>query len=323
MSSRNLARVLPAAVCVLCAFNAHAQSYPLRPVRLIVAFAPGGSTDLVARLIAQKLGERLQKSVVVDNRAGGNTTIGTELAARATPDGHTLLFGTPATVIVPLLSKAATYDAVRDFAPVSLVSVSPNGLLVHPGVAAHTVKELIALAKGRPGKINFASSGSGSGQHLSGELFKSMAGIDIVHIPYKGAGPALIDLIAGRVDFMITSLIGNVDHVNTGRLRILATTGAKRTAAMPQVPTMIEAGVAGFDVSVWQAFFAPVHTPRAIIDILNAHLGVIARSREVLERTSAQGIELQAGTPDELGAMVHAEVARWSKVIRETGTRVE
>jgi tripartite-type tricarboxylate transporter receptor subunit TctC len=322
---KSLFSLLCAAVAALASLYAvAAQPYPAKPIRIVVAYAPGGSTDIAARLIADEL---MQQNpgwrIVIDNRAGGGTIIGTETVARATPDGYTFLYATNAMVINTVLQEKVPYDAVRDFAPVSLVITQPLGVLVGPKLKVGTMKDLIAQAKASPGKLNFASSGNGSLQHIAGEMLKNNAGLNIVHVPYKGAGPAMIDLLAGNVDFMITSLLGTSEHIKAGRLKLLATTGAKRSAATPDTPTVAESGLPGYEAISWQGLVAPAKTDRAIIDRMNATLKKAAGSKKLEDKVAENGMELKASAPETLRDLIVSEQKKYAGIVKRTKAKVE
>ena len=302
----------------------HAQNYPARPLRLIVPTAPGGGTDFTGRLVAAKLSETMGQQVVVENRGGGGGSVGADNAAKATADGYTLLLGSIATHAVnPALYKKLPYDHLKDFAPVSLIGTVPNALVVHPSVPVKSMQEFITYAKANPGKINYGSSGVGSPPHLSMELLRSMTGINLVHVPYKGAGPALADLLGGQVQAMCTSLAGLINFVKSGRVRALGVTTAKRNPQLPDVPTIVESGVPGYDVTIWYAVFAPVATPKAIVDKLNAEMVKALNSSEMKERMALQGMDPAPSTPAELTAFVKAESAKWAKVAKDSGATAE
>ena len=302
----------------------HAQNYPARPLRLIVPTAPGGGTDFTGRLVAAKLSETMGQQVVVENRGGGGGSVGADNAAKATADGYTLLLGSIATHAVnPALYKKLPYDHLKDFAPVSLIGTVPNALVVHPSVPVKSMQEFITYAKANPGKINYGSSGVGSPPHLSMELLRSITGINLVHVPYKGAGPALADLLGGQVQAMCTSLAGLINFVKSGRVRALGVTTAKRNPQLPDVPTIVESGVPGYDVTIWYAVFAPVATPKAIVDKLNAEMVKALNSSEMKERMALQGMDPAPSTPAELTAFVKAESAKWAKVAKDSGATAE
>lgn len=296
------------------------QAYPTKPIRMICPFPPGGTTDVVARLVAQKLTEAWKEQVIVDNRTGAGGIIGTELAAKSPADGYTVLLGSITTHAVnPALYKKLNFDPVKDFTPVSLVVSSPQLLAVHPSVPAKSVKDLIALAKSKPGQLNYASAGVGTSPHLTFELFKSMAGIDVVHVPYKGTGPAITELIAGQVQMMITGVVALMPHVKSGKLRGLGVTSAKRVAALPDLPTVAESGVPTFDVSSWFGVFLPANTPKPIVTKMNQEIRKIVEIPDVRQRLISLGADPATNTPEEFAAYVKSEMARWGKVVRDTG----
>lgn len=300
-----------------------AQSYPSRPVRIIVPFAPGGGTDIFGRTLAVRLSEALGQPVLVENRPGGNTLIGAELAARAAPDGYTLLLSTNGTVAInPSLYKKLPYDPVKDYAPVSLLGVGPNVLVVHPSLPARSAKELIALAKANPGKLSYASSGVGGAPHLAGELFKHMAQVDLVHVPYKGAAPATTDLLGGQVQVMFAGLGPAIGHIRVNKLRGIAVASAKRSAALPTLPTLAET-LKGFEASSWFALFAPAATPHDVIAKLNAEIGKVMARKDVHDPLMAQGYEPATGTPADLAELLAKDIARWSDVIKRAGITAE
>ena len=300
----------------------HAETYPTKPIRLIVPFPPGGTTDTVARLMAQKIGEAWGQQVVVDNRPGAGGTIGTELAAKAPGDGYTILMGSITTHAVnPALYKKLGFDPIKDFIPVSLIVSSPQLLAVHPSVPATTTQEFIALAKSKPGQLNYASAGSGTSPHLTFELFKSIAGIDLVHIPYKGTGPAITELVGGQVQAMITGVVALMPHVKAGKLRALAVTSAKRVDALPAIPTLQEAGLKNFDVSSWFGFFVPAGTSKAVVNKLNSEVLAVLAKPEVRKRLISQGADPAGNSPAEFEKYVKSEMERWGKVVRATGAR--
>lgn len=317
-------RAIVAAVCafgVACVSHAvaghAAEGFPARALRLVVPFPPGGSVDIVARTVAEKLGERLGQTVVVDNRGGANGNIGAELVARAVPDGHTLLMGNIGTHgINPALYAKAGFDPIRDFAPVSLVSTGPLIITVHPGVAATTVTEFAALARARPGHIHYAAAAASA--HLAGELFRNMAGIDVVHVPYKGGGAALTDLIAGRVHLFYSSIITAQPQIRAGRVRALAVTSLRRSRAAPDVPTVDESGYRGYEATGWNGLLAPAATPRGVVTRLSAELGAVLQSDDARERLFMQGgAEVAPSSPDAFAAFIRAELKKWANVARQ------
>lgn len=294
-----------------------ADPYPTKPIRLITPAPPGGATDIMARSLAQKLAEALGQQVVVDNRGGGGTIIATQLTARAVADGHTLLLANAAFGTNPALIKDLPYDTLRDFAPVTLVADSPLVFVAHPTLNVSNIKELIAAAKARPGQINYGSSTPGTGGHLSVEMLKWMAGIDLVHIPYKGAGPAVTALLAGEVPLMCTSPLPTLPHIKSGKLKALAMTGRARSRALPEVPTVAEAGLAGFQSSLWYALMAPAGTPTAVMQRLNHETTRIVRLPAVSEQLLAQGADPIGNSPQELATFLRADIERWKKLVRE------
>ena len=302
---------------------AHAQGYPSRPVRLIVPTSPGGGTDISARMIAPKLAEYLGQQIVVDNRPGASTMIGVELVARAAPDGYTLLMGISSLAIAPYIQTKVPYDAVKDFAPVSQVVVLSNLMVSHPSLPARAVKELVAFARTRPGQINFAAGSVGSNPHLAMELFLSMTGLKMVHVPYKGQGPALIDLMAGHVSLSMANMLSALPHVKNGRLRAIGVTGAKRASIAPGIPTIAEAGVPGYEVVQWFGVLAPAHTPRDIIARLHAGIVRVVQDPAIRERFSSDGAETVGSTPEEFAAVIRADLSKWSKVIKDAGIKRE
>jgi len=314
--------------CALAALaisaSALAQGYPAKPVRMIVAYPPGGGTDIVGRVVAQKLGESLGQSVVVENRGGASGNIGTELAARAAPDGYTILMGNVAPNAINVsLFKNLPFDPVADFVPVSLVASTPNILVVHPSTPARTVKEVIALAKAKPGTLNFASAGVGSSSHLAGELFRILAGADIVHVPYKGAGPAMVDVLSGQVQLYFATMPAAMPHVKSGKLAPVAVTSSRRSQALPDLPTTAEAGVPGYEASTWYGVLAPAHTPAAVIARLHENIVRILAVSETRARLADQGFEPVGSSPEEFGAYIKSEIAKWEKVIGDAGIRPE
>lgn len=298
-----------------------AQQYPTRPVRLIIPYPPGGPTDFVGRIVAQKLSQSLGQQVVVDNRPGAGTIIGSELVARAAPDGHTLLFGTGGgTFLTPLMLPNVPYDPHRDFAPVNMLVVSPQVLVAHPSVAAKSVSELVALAKAKPGALNFASVGTGTSPHLGGELFQSLTGTKLVHVPYKGTALAMTDLIGGQVHLMFTSMPTVLAHIKAGRLRLLGTGGTKRSAVIPDTP-MIAETVPGFELVTWYGIFAPAGTPNSIVRRLNGEIAKALADPDSNARLAAQGLEPNSMTPEELRRYTQQEVVRWSRLIKAAGIK--
>lgn len=315
---------LIAGLAVCAASGALAQSYPAKPLRFVVPFAAGGGSDLVARTVAAKLTEALGQPVVVDNRAGAAGSIGADIAAKSPPDGHTLLLGSNGPLAInPSLYAKLPYDASRDFAPVSLVTIMPFVLVVHPALPVRTVKELIALAKSKPGQLNYGSPGNGSTTHLANELLKSMTGTSITHVPYKGVAPAATDLISGQVQMMSGDLSTLLPHVRSGRMRALAVTAARRSSLLPNVPTVAEAGVPGYEASGWFGVLVPAGTPQPIVTRLNSAIVKGLESSDSRERLAALGGEVAGDTPEHFAAHIRTEAAKWSKLIRTLGLKNE
>jgi tripartite-type tricarboxylate transporter receptor subunit TctC len=303
---------------------AKAQDYPTKPIRLVVPFAAGGATDVLARLVGERLTASLGQQVVVDNRPGAGGNIGSDLVARAEPDGYTILMGAVGThAINPSLYPKMPYDPVKDFAPVTLVASVPNVLVVNPEVPAKSVQELIDLAKAKPGELNFASSGNGTSIHLSGELFKAMTGTDIVHVPYKGSGPAVTDLLGGQVQMMFDNMPSSLPHVKAGKLRALGVTSAKRSPALPEVPTIAEAGVPGYDATSWFGILAPAGTPEPVVTRLQGAIVQALGEPEMRQRMADLGAEPVGDTPAEFGQFITAELAKWAKVVNDAGVKLE
>jgi tripartite-type tricarboxylate transporter receptor subunit TctC len=323
-AARSLVR-FAAALALACgiAAQAHAQAWPSKPVRYVVPFPPGGATDILARSIADKLGPALGQPVIVENRAGAAGNLGTELVAKAAPDGYTILMVTVAQSISESLYAKLGYNLMRDLAPVILVARVPNVMVVHPSVPARSVKEFVAYAKANPGKINFASSGSGTSIHMSGELFKLLTGVDIVHIPYKGSAAALTDLIGGQVSIMFDNLPPSMSHIRSGKLRALAITTTTRYPALPDLPTMIEAGVPGYESSSWFGIMVPAGTSKDVVARLNAEARKIMAMADVRERFDQQGAVASPGTPQDFDKFIRAEIAKWAKVVKASGAKVD
>jgi tripartite-type tricarboxylate transporter receptor subunit TctC len=303
---------------------AAAQTYPDRPIRLIAPFAAGGPSDIMARLVSQKLNESMGQPVVVDNRAGAGGAVGCEIAARAAPDGYTLLLGSSGNLSVnPSLYKKLPYDPVKDFQPITQLEAGPQVLVVHPAVAAESVQELIALAKAKPHALNFASGGTGTGNHLASELFKATAGIDIVHVPYKGTGQALTDLVGGQVQMMMSSLLPAMPQVKAGRLRALAVTSAKRTPVLPDLPTIAESGMPGFETTSWHGILVPARTPKTIAARLHDELVKMLAQPDVRARFTSEGIDAIGNTPQEFAAYIRSETVKYAKVIQQAGIKAD
>jgi tripartite-type tricarboxylate transporter receptor subunit TctC len=299
------------------------QAYPSRSIRLVVPFAAGGGTDITARLVGQRLGERLGASVVIDNRGGAGGIVGTDIVAKAAPDGYTLVLVSSSHAINPGLHSRLPYDSVRDFSPVTLVVLSPGILVVNPAVPARTVAEFAAWVRTKPGQLTYGSAGNGTPVHLAMELLKSIAHIDIAHAPYKGAGAAIPDLLGGQIVAMIPSTASVLPLVKAGRLRALAATSRTRTAAAPDVPTMIEAGIPDYDASSWYGLLAPAGTPRAIVSRLNTEMVRVLRTDEVRERLVGQALDPVGDTPAEFAARIREEIAKWCRVVKASGAIIE
>ena len=309
-----------AATLAAAASGSSAQSYPNRPVRILVPFPAGAGVDIVARMLGLPLTDLWGQAAVVDNRPGAGGTIACELAAKAAPDGYTLLLGNISTfAMAPSLYKKVNYDPVQSFAPITLVNTSANVLVAHPSVPASTTQALIALAKAKSGQINYASAGSGTSPHLAAELFKSMAGVDLVHVPYKGSPQALTDLLGGQTQIMFASLVSALPHIRQARLRALGVTSLKRAAALPDLPAISEAGLRGYDVSVWMGIVAPAGTPPAIIAQLNRQIAALLQSPDIRERLAVQGLEAASNSPAEFRSYIASEVRKWAVVIKQAG----
>ena len=311
------------ALAVIAASAAAQAPYPNRPIRLVVPFAPGGATDILARGIGQKLAERLGQGVVIDNKPGAGTTIGADFVAKAPADGYTLLFAPTPFAISQVMMARLPYDAQKDFTPVALLAVSPFILVAHPSLPVRSMAELVALAKARPGSLAFCSAGNGTVPHLAGELFKLRAGIDLVHIPYKGGGPAIVDLVAGQTQLMFATPVEVAQHVTTGRLKVLAATAPQRLAAFPQVPTMLESGFADYDIRSWFGVIAPAGTPASVISKIAAELARSVENADIRERLAAQGAEILVKTGEDFAAFIRADIARWSEVVKASGAKIE
>jgi tripartite-type tricarboxylate transporter receptor subunit TctC len=309
---------------LLAACSSTAADYPSKPIHYIVPFAPGGPTDIMSRAIGEKVGAAWGQQVVVDNRSGAGGNIGTEIVARSAPDGYTVMIGHVGTHAINLsLYAKISFDPVRDFTPITLIATYPLALVIYPGVAAKSMPELIALAKARPGALNFASAGSGGPTHLAGEVLKSLAHIDIVHIPYKGNAAALTGLVAGEAHMMFSNLLTSMPHVKSGRLRVLAVSTAKRSPQMPELPTIAESGVPGYDVTPWYGILGPASLPQAIVAKWNHEVARVIALPEMNARFVAQGIDLEASTPEAFADLIKAEVPKWRKIVRDSGARVD
>jgi len=314
--------LLVAALVSGTAIDAAAQSaYPSRPIKIMVGFPPGTAVDVTTRLISPKLGELLGQSMVIENKPGASSNIATEAVVHAPPDGYTLFMGTISNTVNPALMRDLTFDFTKDLAPVALVSTMPNFLVVHPSVPAKSVAELVALAKARPGELTYGSAGTGTILHLSGELFNSMAGIKLLHVPYKGSAAAMTDLLGGQISSMFAPVSTALAHVRAGTVRGLATTGARRADVAPELPTMIELGFAGFETGVWCGLLAPVATPRDVVERLVAAVDRAQSTQQVQAQFAAQGIDVLRGGPDALGRHIRDETAKWAHVIEASGAR--
>ncbi|MBM3539715.1 MAG: tripartite tricarboxylate transporter substrate binding protein [Alphaproteobacteria bacterium] len=302
---------------------AMAQAWPNKSVRVVIPFPAGGSADTLARLLGQKLTERLGQPFLADNRPGAGGNIGTELVAKAAPDGYTFLMGVSSIAIAPSLYANLNWDPVKDLAPVVLVASTPNILVVHPSVAASSVQELVALAKSKPGQLNYASGGNGATNHLAGELFKRMTGTEIVHIPYRGNPLAVIDVLNGQVAMMFDFMITSLPHVKAGKLRPLAVTGTQRSAQVPELPTVSEAGVTGYEASTWFAVMAPAGTPAEAIGKLNAEVNAVLRLPDVRERLDTLGAEPLGGTSADVATRLHADLIKWTEVVKAANIKIE
>jgi tripartite-type tricarboxylate transporter receptor subunit TctC len=323
---KNLRHALLAAGLALSpgASSAQRAGFPEKPLRFIVGFTPGGPSDILARALGQKLAELWTEQVVIENRPGAGGNIAAELVAKSAPDGYTWLLGNNSILATnqSLYGKLA-YDPVKDFAPVALVAIQPNILVVNPGVPAGSVKELIALAKAKPGELNYASSGSGAAAHLAGELFKAMASVEMVHVPYKGAQPALTDVIAGQAQLMFATSASVIPYIKAGRLRALAVTTARRSASVPELPTLSEAGVPGFEAITWHGVVVPAATPTPLVRRLNADIVKVLHIRDLRERLESLGAELAAGTPQDFAEYISHEIPKWAKVVKDSGAHAE
>ena len=308
----------------LVAGVAHAQNYPVKAIRLVVPQPPGGGNDVIARMISQKLSVALKQQIAVDNRAGAGGLIGADVAAHSPADGYTLLLGNVATLaIIPNVQKKMPYDALKDFAPVSLIASAPLLVVVHPSVPVHSIKQLVALARAKPGQLNFASNGVGSSTHLATEMFKMMTKTDLVHVPYKGLGPATTDLLSGQIQLMFSSAVAMMPHVQAKRLRAIAMTGAKRSTAIPDIPTVAESGVPDYESGSWYGILAPTGTPREIIDLLNREIVAAVRSADITDRLVAEAVIPVGNSPAEFAAHIQKEYTRIGNVIRSSGAKFD
>jgi len=310
-------------LALIFAASASAQSFPTKPIKIIVPFPAGGTVDFFARVISTKLSEALGQSVLVENRAGAGGNIAAEAVAKAAPDGYTLLMGSEIIAINTSLYSKIGYDPVKDLAPITLVGTVPNILIVHPSLPVNSVNDLIALAKKTPGKISFASTGQGTSTHLSSELFKLMANVDMLHVPYKGGPPAIADLISGQVNMMFINMPTGITHVRSGKAKIIAVSSIKRVSQLPDVPTVDQAGVKGFETSAWSGLYAPAGTPADIINRLNAEVVKILKQPSVREQLMAQGAEPVGDTPEEFSRFTLAEISKWAKINKISGAKVD
>jgi tripartite-type tricarboxylate transporter receptor subunit TctC len=304
--------------------NAGAAAFPAKPIRMISPYAPGGGSDTLARTIGAKLSEAWGQPVIVENRPGAAASIGAEAAAKATPDGYTLLVTPSAALTInPHIYPKLRYDPVKDFEPVTIATNSPYLLVVHPSIPVASVKELLAYARAKPGQLSYSSSGNGSSTHLAGVLFSQLAGVQLLHVPYKGSAPAIVDLLAGQVQLRFSSVVPVLPHVKTGKLRALGLSSAKRYSPLPDIPTIAESGLPGFVVESWYAVLAPAHTPRPIVSKLNAEIVHILKSGDMKARLAAEGAEVIASTPEELAKWIRNDLARWAKPVRDSGARAQ
>jgi tripartite-type tricarboxylate transporter receptor subunit TctC len=307
-------------MCFGAVAPASGQSLADKPVRVVVPFAPGGSTDIVARITSQKLSERLKTQVVIDNRGGGGGNIGSDLVAKAPPDGHTLLIGTVGSLTInPTLYKRMPYDPIKDLTPIAYFGSTPNILVVHPSLPVKTVRELISLARSKPGQLNYASAGTGGSVHLAGELFKSMAKVDMIHVPYKGSGPALIDLLGGHTQLMFSTMPPALPHAKSGRLRALGMTGVRRSPLVPDLPTIAESGLPGYEITQWWGLLGPAGMPAAIVIRLNSDVNAILQQADVRDRFAAEGADTAPNTPQWFASFMKSETAKWGKVVKASG----
>jgi tripartite-type tricarboxylate transporter receptor subunit TctC len=319
---KNILQLSLSILALIFAASASAQSFPTKPIKIIVPFPAGGTVDFFARVISTKLSEALGQSVLVENRAGAGGNIAAEAVAKAAPDGYTLLMGSEIIAINTSLYSKIGYDPVKDLAPITLVGTVPNILIVHPSLPVNSVNDLIALAKKTPGKISFASTGQGTSTHLSSELFKLMAHVDMLHVPYKGGPPAIADLISGQVNMMFINMPTGITHVRSGKAKIIAVSSIKRVSQLPDVPTVDQAGVKGFETSAWSGLYAPAGTPADIINRLNSEVVKILKQPSVREQLMAQGAEPVGDTPDEFSRFTLAEISKWAKIIKISGAKV-
>jgi len=316
-------RILGITIGITCATLAQAQSWPSKPIRMILAFPPGGPTDIVSRVLAQKLGEQLGQQVLVDNKPGAGGNIGAELASRAPNDGYTIFYNTSAIVINPALYGKASYDTLKDFVPVVLTAAIPMVLVVNPAVPAKNMKEFVDLVKSKPGQVNYSSSGSGTITHLASAMLSAQMGLSTQHVPYKGSAPGLVDLAAGQTQFMTDTINTALPYIKDGRLRAIAVTSAKRSQVLPDLPTFNESGLPGFDAAAWQGVVVPAGTPAEIVTRLNAEINKAMQDAGVRARLAGQGADVLGSTPGEYAAYIRAEMPRWAKAIKESGANAE
>jgi tripartite-type tricarboxylate transporter receptor subunit TctC len=322
--NKHMMKTMAAAGLALCAFTATAaEPYPSQPIKWVVPFPPGGAMDAMARTLGERLSVSMKQAVIIENRPGAGGAIGSGMVAKAPPDGHTMLIVSIGHAVNPSIYPKLPYDATRDFEPVSLVGVVPNLLVAHPSVKANNVKELIALAKAQPGKLSYASAGNGTTVHLAAELFNSMAGVDIMHVPYKGSAPAVTDLMGGQVDIMFDSLSSARPYVESGKLKALAVTTSTRSSVFPTVPTVAESGLPGYELSGWYAVFVPAKTPKPIVERLNAELVKALKEPNVRARFALIGAEPVGSSPQELANTLKTETARWAKIVRERNIKAD
>lgn len=320
---RSVVALAIAACASAAAVQSNSANYPSRPIRVIVPFSPGGGSDILARLLGPRLSDRLGQPVVVDNRPAGSGIVGGDIVAKSAPDGYTLLLVQAAHAVHAQLHTRLPYDPIKDFAPITLVISSPSGMFLHPAVPAKTVTEFIAYAKANPGKLNYGSSGPGSTPHLNAELFSSMTGIRMIHVPYKGAGPVIMALLGNEVQFAFTNLVSTRPHWQAGRLRLVAHSGSKRLEAMPEVPTIAESGVPGYVTGVWWGYLAPAKTPRPIVDRLRKEITAVANFQDVRQTVTTQGWEVVGNTPEEFANIIQADADKWGAIGKRLGVKLD
>ena len=318
-----LSKLIAAFTLIVAAALSHAQPYPAKPIRMILAFPPGGPTDIVARVLAQKLTEQMGQQVIVDNKPGAGGNIGAELAARAPNDGYTMFYNTSAIVINPALYGKASYDTLKDFVPVALTAAIPMVLVVHPSLPARNMKEFVDLVKSKPGQMSYSSSGTGTITHLASAMLTAQMGLNAVHIPYKGSAPGLVDLAAGQTQFMTDTINTAIAYIKDGRMRAIAVTSAKRSSVLPDLPTFHEAGLPGFDAAAWQGVVLPAGAPSEVVTKLNTEITKALQDAAVRARLAGQGADVYGSTPAEYGAYIRAEMPRWAKIIKESGAKAD